>query len=445
MNDRWYYRLINREWKANRVAHLLVIAVLALTLVLYGFYGLWGEQAATEGTYSTDRLDLPSRIMVFYPEWTSRLSHPGFALQEMVRESRVQRLVHHASTGLFSRISTEVGTVDAWGLDTDDSMIRTGVRIAEGEWLSDSDDIILTCDLAERLQVQVGDALPLKHLPSDGGEPVGGEFVVRGVAESRDGVEQLVMFPRDVLASLADMPSHNAAWLWPETRMRNPTQQVKSALQSLLPRVRSPLYPYSHAAGDDVDNPSDHEILGRMGGLPGPFLNRVEPTYLYRRSVGDHLASVSRGGVVTVSGLIGLMFIVVAVALTITVLIMVLDRQTTIGLYATLGMKPSDIGNMFRVQLIFDSLVGTTLGAAALAVLLSVMGAQEAITGVPTLTAVLWLALQVVLVLWGARVATVLSGSSDLRAHLRGDTDFDWWSLVRITPQPAGEDAEGVE
>lgn len=177
--------------------------------------------------------------------------------------------------------------------------------------------------------------------------------------------------------------------------------------------------------------------MNAYGGLPSPFLHRVDPVYWYPGVVSDRIEAMGRSGTITVSGLVGLMFLVVALALTLTVMIIVLDRQRVIGTYAVVGMSAEDIGRMFRSQLIADSVIGTVLGIGLLSLVLA-FGGGGSVMEVPTLTMILWGVLQVVLVCWGGRVAWVLSGSRDLRAHLRGDTGFDWWALIDMWPEPVG-------
>ncbi len=453
MNDNWYYHLVYREWKANKVAHLLIIGILALSMVLYGFYGIWSESAGL-GDYSTEPMDTPAPLIAFYPDWTSSLAdrpygeaRGSYSMEQTVQHPRIQDVTRYITTGLITHVYSEVGSVDAWGVDADDSFFANRLEVVQGDWLSPhSNEVLITTQLADELGGEIGDALNLGFLPHDGGSRRCGEFVIGGMIEARSGFERKIVLVREMLADLTNMTNHNAAWLWHEPGPRRGVERVYGALQDVLPRVRAPAYPYHYSEGQSgATDLSGHPSLGRLGGVPSPFMHRVTPIYWYETAVSERLANISQGGVISVSGLVALMFLLVAVALTITVLVMVLDRQSTIGLYSTLGMKPGDIGDMFRMQLIFDSMAGTLLGVGMLQILLTALGTQQTLSDIPQLTIILGLFLQVALILWGARVAAELSGSRDLRAHLRGDTDFDWWSLIRIWPTPAGVDSEGDE
>ncbi|MFO8060649.1 MAG: ABC transporter permease [Bacillota bacterium] len=347
----------------------------------------------------------------------------------------------HSMPGVVTYLTSRGGTHEAWGVDPDDVRFDSGMQFVAGRAPHPgAGEVAVTEALARRLSLEVGDPFTLGYLHPELGTRSRAEFTVSGIFAMAEVFGELILGEVEEVAELACMPRHNALWLW-----HNPRRTVEDLVRELrgsLPRIRAPAYPYSYSSSGE--SPENNRYLAAYGGLPSPFANRVGPTFWYRGSVRDQLAHLGRTGAASVSGLVGLMFLVVGIAVTLTVLVIILDRQVTIGIYSVLGMSPEDIGNMFRTQLVGDSLCGTLLGSVALAVILSLAPSEGPAPTVSTVTCVLWIIAQVALVLWGGRVAWMLSGSRDLRSHLRGDADFDWWTLVNIWPQPVGTGEESA-
>ncbi len=433
MGDRGSFSLVWREWKANRTAHTIIIAIIALSLVMYGLYSTWSEDAGL-GVHQTAPLDLPFPLLVYYPDWTTRLNMPldlGRAIETVRHEPR------HSMPGVITYMTSFAGTHETWGVDLDDVRFWAGIEFTEGRAPgSGVGEVAVTEALAQRLSLEVGESFFFGYLHPETGDYRPETFTVSGVFEFDHVLSELVMGDVGEMAALASMPRFNAKWLWHSPLGRATVEDLVRDLQRHLPRVRAPVYPFDLSASGG--SPENNPYLESLGGLPSPFINRVGPTFWYRGAVREQMTHLGRTTSATVSGLVGLMFLVVGIAVTLTVLVIVLDRQVIIGIYAVVGMSPEDIGRMFRTQLIWDSLGGTILGGAVLMGMFTLASTNEPTPTLPVLTMILWVAAQAALVLWGGRVAWILSGSRDLRSHLRGDTDFDWWTLVNIWPEPVG-------
>ncbi len=435
MGDPRSYSLVWREWTTNRSAHVIIIAIIALSLVMYGLYSIWSVDAGL-GAHRTESLDLPFPVLVHYPDWTTRLSMPP-DLERSV--GVVHPRPRHVMPGVVTYMTSAAGTHETWGVDLKDVRFLTGVRFTEGRVPHGGEgEVAVTEALSQRLSLEVGDPFAFGYLHPETGSYSPAEFILSGIFAMDDVFAELILGETAEMAALASMPRTNALWLWHSPR--SSAEGLVRELRGILPRVRAPAYPFSYSPSDGLveNNP----YLAAFGGLPSPFINRVEPTYWYRGAVGHRMALLGRTSSASVSGLVGLMFLVVGIAVTLTVLVIVLDRQVTIGIYAVVGMSPEDIGRMFRTQLIWDSLCGTFLGVLALLGLFTLAPPEGPSLAIRPVTMVLWAASQAALVLWGGRVAWMLSRSRDLRSHLRGDTDFDWWTLVNIWPVPVGTKEE---
>jgi|GEM_PF-4036869 len=439
MRDRWFNRMVYREWLANRTAHVIVIGVIALTFLMYSIYGAWADDDLTTGQART--LNIGAPLLVYYPEWAVQFSRPEFSPDDVADAAGVSRM----RPGVVTHLVTPAGVADAWGIDLQDTRLLTTFDTEEG-FLPESgaNEVAISSALAADGNLTVGDEILLSHTDTDSAQQRSRVFTVSGVISVDDAWSRLVLGGDDQLAELAQLPRFNAAWIWTERTRRG--RQVMDAppaevVTAELPRVRAPAYPYEVsplAEKEGVNNPQ----MQTFGGVPSPFLNRVTPVVWHSDAVRDQVAAMGRTGVASVSGLVTLMFLMVALALTLTVLIVVLDRQRIIGTYAVLGMSSEDIGRMFRSQLIIDAAAGTVTGFLLFVVIALVRGLG---TAIPALTIILWLLFQVVLVCWGGRVAWVLSGDRDLRSHLRGDSNFDWWKLIDIFPRPVGPEERRSE
>ncbi len=431
MGDQGSFSLVWREWKANRTAHTIIIAIIALSLVMYGLYSIWSEDAGL-GAHQTEPLDLPFPLLVYYPDWTTRLSTPldlGRAIETVRHQPR------HNMFGVITYMTSAAGTHETWGVDLDDVRFRTGIDFTEGRIPgSGVSEVAVTEALMQRLALEVGEPFSFGYLHPETGDYRPAEFTVSGVFGSEDVFSEFILGDVGEMAALAFMPRANALWLWHSPR--GSVEDLVRDLRDRLPRVRAPAYAFDLSAS--AGSPENNRYLASFGGLPSPFINRVGPTFWYRGAVRDRMAHLGRTSSASVSGLVGLMFLVVGIAVTLTVLVIVLDRQVIIGIYAVVGMSPEDIGRMFRTQLIWDSLAGTVLGGVVLLGIFALAPANGPTPTLPVLTMILWAIAQGALVLWGGRVAWILSGSRDLSSHLRGDTDFDWWTLVNIWPEPVG-------
>ncbi len=436
MRDIWSLNLLYREWMANRFAHMIVIGVLALALLMYGLYGVWSQDVGTEG-HQAQSPGVPVPLLVHYPDWAARMSRPHLGFERLTDDAHLDSVTRDVAIGVVTRLRTPVGTVEAWGVDLQYRRLTGAFDLLQGRLPEAGQrEVALSAGLVDELNMEPGDSLPLGYLHPDLGEYLQGEFRISGIVNMSGPLDRTVVGDRLEIGHLAYMRQANAAWIWQRGvgAVRHSSTAMR-ALRDVLPRVRAPAYPASYAAeGEDID---DNRWLSAYGGLPSPFMHRVEPAYWYAGVVSDRIAAMGKSGAITVSGLVSLMFLVVALALTLTVMVIVLDRQRVIGTYAVVGMSAEDIGRMFRSQLIADSVIGTVLGIGLLSLVLAA-GEGGSVTEVPVLTLILWVVLQAALVCWGGRVAWVLSGSRDLRAHLRGDTGFDWWALIDVWPEPVG-------
>ncbi len=429
MRDRWYLRILYREWFANRTAHAIVIGVIALTLLMYCIYGAWADEDLT--IEHARSLDPGAPLLVYYPDWAMQLVRPEMS----VREAAEIPGVSHTCEGVVTHLLTPAGTADAWGIDLEDTRLVTSFDVQEGLMpQAGRQEIAVSAQVAREGGVVPGDEMALYHIDADSGARRSADFRVSGILRVDDAWSQLVVGDGEELAELVGLARFNAVWAW-EERVRHGHRLVdaraKDNVSAHLPRVRAPSYPGEVSSlGGELSGE-----LQALGGAPSPFLYRVSPALLHSDTVLDQMGAMRSTGVASVSGLVSLMFVMVAAALTLTVLIIVLDRQRIIGTYAVLGMSSEDIGRMFRSQLIADSLLGTAAGLAAFALISAAFDLQMTIS---PLTLILWGIFLVVLVCWGGRVAWVLSDDRDLRAHLRGDTDFDWWKLIDIFPRPVG-------
>ncbi len=427
MRDPWMSRVVWKEWRANRSSNLIIIVIISLATLMYGVYSSRpvDERAASA---STEWYQTPFSVMVTYPDWTTRLANPRFCIDGLLDMSRLRRLTREVTTGVVTHVYTPAGAVEVWGTDV---LAVELYRIDEGVHPSPGAmEIAVSSQLLQALSIELGDSIPLEYLHPDTGEYSRGSFTVVGTFSSRPPFERLIMGNRDEIASLAGLGGYNAAWLWHAPRQT--PEAVRRALAGMMRSVRVPAYPLSYYPGDEP--PQDNEFINRYRGLPSPFIDQVRPTYWHSETVRSAVLSIEHSSRLSVSALVALMLLLVMLAVTVTVLVVVLDRQTTIGIYTVTGMSAEDIGRMFRKQLTLDAAVGIVIGTA-LTYLTLLVAPTGAGVGLPYLPVILWLTAMVALVLWGGRVAWVLSRSRDLSSHLRGDSAFDWWQLVRMWPE----------
>lgn len=427
MRDPWMSRIVWKEWRANRISHLIIIVIISLATMMYGVYSSRpvDERAVAA---STEWYHLPFSVMVTYPDWTTRLVNPRFCVDQLIDMSRLDRLTRQVATGVWTHVDTPAGAVEVWGTDiltTDLYRLDEGVHPSPGAM-----EIAVSDRVLQALSIDLGDSIPLEYLHPDTGEYSASSFTVVGSFSGRPPFERLILANRDEIASLAGLGGYNAAWLWHAPRQS--PDAVRRALTGMMPSVRVPAYPLSYYPGDEP--PQDNQYLNRYRGLPSPFINQVRPTYWHSESVRSAVFSIEHTSRLSVSALIALMLLLVMLAVTVTVLVVILDRQTTIGIYTVTGMSAEDIGRLFRKQLAVDAAVGSIVGTG-LTYLTLLMAPTGSGGGLPLLSVVLWLTAMLALVLWGGRVAWVMSRSRDLSSHLRGDAAFDWWQLVRMWPE----------
>jgi len=433
MRDQWFATILYKEWGANRAAHLIVIAIISLTLLMYCIYGAWSTQE--EGPVRFDSLDTGSHLLVYYPDWAMEFENPRFDVSVFSEGGTFSRV----REGVITQLTSSQGEVlDAWGVDLTDSRFLQGLDLIEGEFPESEEGQVCISEEARRITgVDTGDKVELVSLDPDSGDKQTRDFEVTGIISADDAWKYLVVGDAEQFAHLADVSRYNAAWLWGSFRQFD---RILSSARNELISVRAPAYPFENSPAAEGDR---SQALKQYGGVPSPFLHRVEPILWHENTVADRVSSMQQTGVASVSGLIGLMFFMVALALTVTVLIIVLDRQRIIGTYAVLGMSSEDIGRMFRSQLILDSIIGTVLGVLIFFLFVNLAPTDELGMNIPLLTIILWIVFQTALVLWGGRIAWVLSGERNLRNHLRGDANFDWWALVDVWPRPVGAEEEG--
>jgi len=432
----WWWRFIRKEWRANRVAHLLVTLVLVAGFTLYGLYGAWTTVLRQQVNDIARKVELPVPLMVFYPDWTLKVARPDLSIEPYVVAPVVADLVHHATCGLYVRLYAEGDAVDVWGIDPADEWLGRALGVSTGRGLKSPDDALVAASLVGQLDNL--DALTLTYADAETGRTKQVIVNIVGIFDDRNSeLYPDVVMSRDRLKGLVGVNRSNAAWLWPPAAIVASMYHQKGEdgmavtlhlLRRNLPSVRAPAYP--------LDKTATHEkgsVEMQYGGRPAPFMQLASPIYWYEDMTAGQLGQLNEGTILALSGLVGLMFGLIVLAITLIVLVIVVDRQRTIGIYAVVGLRPGDIARLFQLHLVWDAVMATGVGYGAIRLLfdsVEATGGQAMV--LPMVTLILWVAAACFFVWWGGHVALVLSNQKTLRSHLRGDMNFDWWALIRI-------------
>jgi len=326
-----------------------------------------------------------------------------------------------------------------WGLPSVSDNLAESLPLLSGRWPEGTEEISIHREFADRSGLGVGEETSLAAMQAPGKITSGVTAEVVGVFGGTHDIYPEVLSSAGFAQQLAGGVS-NLALLWarevepievespmsPEVRTyRMP--QLADLFEGFRWGTRAPaveefadtrdLHPSAARAGRTIPYGMLVQGRARIDGGEEPGLRGMYG------GLGARLAQATL-----------MIFFSQAVALTVILAIVVVDRQRTFGAYKVMGLASGGVWRLYFAQVLLTAAAAGVTGLLLFRLLAGVFGTMLGFTlHLPVLSVVLWGAAALALSVWSAHLASSLFDTTDIDSLLRETYDFDWWSLVRLT------------
>ena len=449
-------RHLRYHWRES----LFILLILAFGFVFYGVYSSWTDQVTSQDHVVIEELSLPADVVAQIPLWATLLPHaPTLNPMKVLSDGYLEGAFRdHPLLKSISRrwrpdyssavaeivsvvdalLKTEAGTLRVWGIPNVSGSFASALPLKQGAWPTDPDQLAVHETLLSRAGIVLGDEMTLLHPDPNSLQVLRVTGRVVGVFSGEYDVMPLVVSTPQALQTLLGPTAANTHLAWAKeippvaiwnsslrTSVMNPVPQlpdlVGSGLQSTRMPVVGPLPP-----GDYLE-----DALVGSSVLPHPLL--IDDTVRADGRAEGGLSSLYHGIILKPSPVASLIFAVLAIAMTVVYVIIVVDRQSTLGVYKILGVDVGQLRWLYFTQTLVLGAIATVIGtmifyAIAPALARELGFALSLRAGVFAM----WALALVCFGAWASHVAGVLFSTSQIGSLLREAYEFDWWSIIRI-------------
>ncbi len=420
-------QVFDEHSRGNRPTLYLLVLVLALTFVFYGFYGgLTRLYSKPEQQTTTQELTLFAEAVLYEPAWTLHTAQGG--LDKVPQETSERRFY-----GQLVPVDTNRGRQIILGSSTLEEM--EGFSLQRGRLPGGPGEVLVPPEAS----LSVGQKVEIKYVNPLTQKTSRVETTVVGIYEAPWSCQLPWLVRPDTTQTLLDTHKNNLMMGFEAARSgryfrRSRRQSLSSVYRSLEEELayRVPLVPLQTLgiAASDPDLPAS---LRQLGGYPSFDLSLNGPQAYFP---GFLEAKEAAAGVQEGFALLPVMMTVLLVLfsiLTLLVLNIFVGQQETVGIWRSLGVKADTIRRLYLISVAMAGLAGTLVGAVLYALFRwFAVAFFDQVLPIPWSSLPLWILVLVTLSFWGGRVASTLYTASPITSYLKSETNIDWWALMRF-------------
>lgn len=449
---------MQQHWRES----LTIFLVLLFGFLFYTLYGSWSQAAASFEQVDGAPVRLPADVLLQIEHSAAQMAEPDLSAGQFLSESYLeQRFVQHelwdrrmpralrpdkppspvgeSVAGVSIEVMSAAGTATLWGLPEIPSQLCESLPLREGRWPDDAGEIGVHRKFAAAAGLRVGDETEVLALQSPQNRISRATVRVVGLFGGAHDVYPQMMSTSQMSSQLAGSRS-NLALLWSrevepvevESPMSpDPTVYQMPQLVDLFEGFR---WGTRAPAVGEFDDTTDLHHNAVRAGKTVPYGTLVEGRARIDGEEEVGLPGMYAGLGARLAPVTLMIFLSQAVALTVILAIVVVDRQRTLGAYKVMGLAPGQVWKMYFLQVL---VTGVAAGLAGLALFSATAGVFGDFLGfalrLPAMSVGLWGAAVVGLSVWCGHLASSLFDTTEVDSLLREAYDFDWWSLVRLT------------
>ena len=453
-----FIRHMQQHWRES----LIIFAVLLSGFLFYTFYGSWSEAAASPEEVDLPALELPADVMLEIDHWAAQGEEPYLSPVQFISERRMQQMVeahelhqripsvYHPPTpgpselidesieGISASVMTSRGTVKMWGLSEMTEQFAGEVPLVEGRWPENVSEVVVHQELATRMQASTGEEIQAMASAPFEDSVSGSVLQVVGVYGSEHDIQPDLIVSFDTASEIMGASRSNLLLLWEQEVSPVEVEEMQQTRVFEMPQLTDIMADVRWGTrAPTVSSYPDTQGLDAIAAdvgklLPYGMLVRGH-VYIDGEEEGMGLGGMYAGLGARLAPATLMIFLSQAVALTVILAIVVVDRQQTFGSYKVLGLSAAHIWRMYFVQVL---LIGVSAGAVGVLLLHLFLASFGDLLGftlrIQGISIALWSTAVLAMAVWCAHLASSLFENTDIDSMLRETYNFDWWSLVRM-------------
>ncbi len=475
---------LKRHFRLHKIESVVIFTILMVGFLFYLFYGSWKASLTGMKEKSVEPMDLPADVVIYAPGWHDRLKHvpragphqvnPDFlkerffdhpkykkAKDELGEDLAYPGCVKESISLAIKPALTEAGIRKIWTINEwYDHMprLRRLFPTIRGKWPTSGEEdnwVVVHREFLTAANKKVGDQIALGFIRTLHESVTGNRgqrpedifrydkisFEIVGAFDKKwDPTPQILLPARRKFHHFFQLLRRPRSMLlvWLNDTSSASNSGKSPPLPTYLDLIRDEEGRTRYPALMGYENPSfafssSTENAESLMFKPKPYLPFDMPIYnkIWRDGqIPGTVGALYKNMALILSPVALLIIAAIVLALTVTMAVIVADKQKTLGVYKVLGAKPRLLRKLYFCHILLLGLISSLIGAALFRPLMEhMMGIEASLVAV---TVAAWAATLVFLGWWGGQAAAILFYSTEINSFLNKAYDFDWWSLLRF-------------